>query len=320
MNTKKSRARILLGASALASAFSFANSALAVEGGLGRPISGATIGPYAAVIPPEPGLAVAVGEAYYTGSISGAIPIGNFNLNLGISTNVSFTPISALYIWPPKIQQWNFASTISLPLAYVEAEAEVTLGPITRRVTDRTFGLFDVVFTPIIASYHISATDHFAWSFTVWAPSGKYDPNRLANLSLNTWTFIPGIAYTKIFPKSGIEIDGIWQLQFYTENPETNFENGILSDMEFMAVKRFGEAFGIGVIFSCIDQFSDDSGVAADRFNGFRGHDFGIGPIITYSTKLGKSHLDMNARFIPEFGSEKRIQGNLFQFGASLKF
>ena len=185
---------------ALAIPVLFAPSAFAVEGGLGRPISGATIGPYAAVIPPEPGLAVAVGEAYYTGSIGGAIPIGNFNLQVGISTNVSFTPISALYIWPTKCKQWNFASTISLPLAYVEAEAEVTLGPITRRVTDRTFGLFDVVFTPIIASYHISATDHFAWSFTVWAPSGKYDPSRLANLSLNNWTFIPGVAYTKTFP------------------------------------------------------------------------------------------------------------------------
>src|SRR5215831_14111886 len=217
---------------ALTSLACFATKSFGVEGGTGRPISGATIGPYAAVIPPEPGLSIAIGEAYYTGSIGGAIPIGNFNLQVGISTNVSFTPISALYIWPTKCKQWNFASTISLPLAYVEAEAEVTLGPITRRVTDRTFGLFDVVFTPIIASYHISATDHFAWSFTVWAPSGKYDPNRLANLSLNTWTFIPGIAYTKIFPKAEIELDGIWQLQFYTENPETNYENGILSDME----------------------------------------------------------------------------------------
>ena len=62
---------------ALAILVSFAPSAFGVEGGLGRPISGATIGPYAAVIPPEPGLAVAVGEAYYSGSIAGAIPIGN---------------------------------------------------------------------------------------------------------------------------------------------------------------------------------------------------------------------------------------------------
>ena len=90
--------------------------------------------------------------------------------------------------------------------------------------------------------------------------------------------------------------------------------------MEFMALKRFQNTFGIGVIFSWIDQFNDDSGPTADRVHGFSGHAFGIGPIITYSTKLGKSHLDFNARFIPEFGNEKRIEGNLFQFSASLKF
>lgn len=297
-----------------------APSAYAVEGALGRPISGATIGPYAGVIPPEPGFIVAIGEAYYTGSIGGAVPIGNFNLQLGIDSNVSFTPVTAVYIWPTECKQWNFASTISLPIAYVEVEANVNLGRFKRQITDHNFGLFDLVFTPIIASYHITQTDHLALNFTIWAPTGEYDPNRLASLSLNNWTFIPGVAYTKIFPKSEIELDGIWQLQFYTENPATDYQNGILSDMEFMAVKRFNNVFGIGVIFSWIDQFSDDSGTTADRLNGFSGHAFGIGPIITYSTKIGKSHLDFNARFIPEFGNEKRVEGNLFQFAATLKF
>jgi hypothetical protein len=39
-------------------------------------------------------------------------------------------------------------------------------------------------------------------------------------------------------------------------------------------------------------------GATADLLNGFVGRAFGIGPIITYSTKIGKSHLDLNARWI----------------------
>jgi len=299
---------------------SLSATTFAVEGGLGRPISGAAINEYAGLVPPEPGFAVAVGEAYYSGSISGPIPIGNFNLQLGVNTNVSFTPIAAVYIWPTDCKQWNFASSISLPIAYVEAEADLTLGRFKQQITDHNFGLFDIVFTPIVASYHITQTDHIAFSFTIWAPSGDYDPNRLANLSLNNWTFIPGVAYTKIFPKENVELSGIWQLQFYTENPATHYQNGVLSDMEAMGVKRFKNGLGIGVIFSWIDQFSDDSGATADRFNGFSGHAFGIGPIIAYGAKIGKSHLDLNARFIPEFGNERRIEGNLFQFNGSLKF
>ena len=50
----------------------FATPAFAVEGGLGRPISGATINPYAGLVPPAPGFALSIGEEYYSGSISGA--------------------------------------------------------------------------------------------------------------------------------------------------------------------------------------------------------------------------------------------------------
>jgi hypothetical protein len=298
----------------------FASNLFGSEGALGRPISGAAITPYAGLVPPEPGFAVTIGEAYYDGSIGGAVPIGNFNINLGIKMIASFTPIAISYIWPTTSKEWNFASAVSFPLCYVEVEANVTLGRFSGRKTDHDFGLFDLAFTPIVASYHISKTDHVAFSITVWAPTGDYDPNRLATLSLNNWTIIPGIAYTKILPKQNIELTGIWQLQFYTENPATNYQNGVLSDLEATVIKRFKCGAGIGVIGSWIEQLSDDSGPTADRFHGFSGRAFGVGPIITYTTKFAKSLLDLNARFIPEFGNEKRVQGNLFQFAATLKF
>jgi hypothetical protein len=54
-----------------------ATRAFAVEGGLGRPISGMQIAPFAGVIPPKPGLAVAIGETYYEGSIGGGRTVPN---------------------------------------------------------------------------------------------------------------------------------------------------------------------------------------------------------------------------------------------------
>ena len=293
----------------------------AAEGGLGRPISGATINPYAGLVPPLPGLAVGVTEAYYDASIGGGttVPIGT-NLTLGVDMKVSFTPITILYIWPTRGKEWNFASAISIPLAYVEAKANVILGRFTGQVKDHDFGLFDIVIVPIGASYHISQTDHLAFNFTVWAPTGEYDKNRLANLITNTWTFIPGVAYTKIFPKANVEVSATWGLQFDTENTATGYHNGILSDLEGTVIKRFKPDFGIGVIGSWIDQLTDDGGTTADRLNGFVGRAFGVGPIITYSTKVGKSHLDFNARWVHEFENRKRPEGNLFQFAATLKF
>jgi hypothetical protein len=54
--------------------------------------------------------------------------------------------------------------------------------------------------------------------------------------------------------------------------------------------------------------------------NSFVGRAFGIGPIITYSTKLAKSHLDFNPRWIHEFDNRNRVEGDGFIFTASLKF
>ena len=46
---------------------------------------------------------------------------------------------------------------------------------------------------------------------------------------------------------------------------------------------------------------------------------FGVGPIATYSTEIGKSHIDFNARWVHEFDNQKRPEGDMFQLSASLK-
>ena len=295
-------------------------TAVAAEGGIGRPISGASINPYAGLIPPASGFIVGVAEQYYPGSIGGAVPLGNFNLNLGIDMKASFTPVSIVYIWPTACEQWNFASVAAFPITFLEVKARVTLGPLTKEVKDTNSGLFDLFFTPVIASYHISKTDHIAFSFSLWAPTGDYDPDRLANLSTNTWTFVPGVAYTRIFPASNIELSGSWALTFDTENTATNYQNGVLSDLEATVIKRFECGAGIGLIGSWIEQLNDDTGPTADRVNGFRGRAFGVGPIVTYSKEIGRHHLDFNARWVHEFENRNRVEGDLFAFSATFKF
>src|SRR5207247_9123343 len=129
---------------------------------------------------------------------------------------------------------------------WLEGRANLSLGPRSIRKTESTFGLFDLVFTPIVASHHFSQTDHLAFSFTFWAPTGSFEKGRLVNLSQNTWTFIPGVAYTKILPEANIELTGIWQMEFDTEDPATRYQNGILSDLEVLAFKRLKIALDCG--------------------------------------------------------------------------
>jgi hypothetical protein len=120
-------ARILLCVFVLAFFGLTTTPALAVEGGLARPISEMQIAPFAGVIPPEPGFAVATSEIYYSGSIGGAanVEIGGL-LVANVDVKASFTPITLLYIWPTPTKEWNFASAVEFPLAWVECEASVS--------------------------------------------------------------------------------------------------------------------------------------------------------------------------------------------------
>ena len=109
-------------------------------------------------------------------------------------------------------------------------------------------------------------------------------------------------------------------MTFDTENNATGYQNGILSDLELMAVKRFKNGLGVGVVGSWIEQITDDEGSTADALNGFKGRAFGIGPILTYSTQVGKRHLDFNARWVHEFENKNYVEGNMFMINATLKF
>src|SRR5215472_12291249 len=145
MRTNRHSNQLLLVSFALMISLSFIRSALAVEGGIGRPISGMQIAPFAGVIPPEPGFLVAVGETYYQGSIGGGltVPIAGL-LVANVDTKASFTPIALFYIWPTPTKTWNFASSASFPLAWLEVEANLSLGPFAVRKKDDIFGLFDL--------------------------------------------------------------------------------------------------------------------------------------------------------------------------------
>src|SRR6476646_9516029 len=90
---------ILFSAFLLTLCVSFAPRALSVEGGLGRPISGMSIAPFAGVVPPEPGLAVLTGDTYYEGSIGAGrtVPIAGL-LVANVDMKASFPPIACFYI------------------------------------------------------------------------------------------------------------------------------------------------------------------------------------------------------------------------------
>lgn len=310
---------LLIGA-VLATPFVSSSNLHAVEGALGRPVSGAGINPYAGVVPPEPGWMFALNETWYHADIGGgtAVPVAG-RITLDLETTISFTPFTVLYNWKmPKESTWNLASGLTVPLAWVEAEAEIFAGPISILSHDEDFGIFDLMFTPVMSGWQVNQTTHVNFSLNIWAPTGDYDVGSMANLGLNNWTFIPTISFTKIFPKQDIELSASWGLQFYTENEDTHYQNGEVSDLEFLVLKRLKDGFGFGVVGSWIEQISDDTGSGVlVSLDGFRGSASGIGPIITWKAESSGTDVDFNLRWVHELDADNRFKGDTLLFGGT---
>jgi hypothetical protein len=73
-------------------------------------------------------------------------------------------------------------------------------------------------------------------------------PQKLASPSLNNWTFIPQVAYTKIWPEEGVTFDVVSGVQFYTRNDATDYKNAPLFTLDVMGMKKFPGGLGLGLI------------------------------------------------------------------------
>jgi hypothetical protein len=280
----------------------------AAEGGLGRPISGLSVVPNAGVVPSQPIWITNLGQTWFDGSIRGKhqVPIAR-QISVGLDAKFAFTSATAIKVWDTGPGAWNFASGATAP--YISTDVTATLAGGSQ--AQSASGLFDLYFTPIVAGYHFSREEHAALSVNVWAPTGSYDPKRTANASLNTWTFIPQIAYTKLWPDAGFEFNAVSTLQFYTRNNATDYQNAPQFTLDLMGLKRFGNGWSAGAIVGTVQQLGKDSGPTADKLNGFVGRDWTAGPILTYDTRLGeKTPLSFSLRWVPTISSKNRLDSS----------
>lgn len=315
-----SRRRYLAPLFLSAAAFAIAAPAGATEGAMGRSITGMQITAYAGVIPPDPGMQWSLSYIHYDGSINASrgAPIAG-QISFGLDADVSLTAATGVYVWPTKEGKWNFASMLTVPYIDVDVTAGLE-GPLggRRQVKDHTSNLFDVYFAPVIAGYHIDAVRHLSFGLYVYAPTAKYDADRLANPGMNVWTFSPAVGYTQLYQKGTLEFSLLGATDWYTRNDDTDYKNGVVLRLDGMLVKRTASGWGYGGAAGWIQQLQDDKGPTADRLGGFKGRSFGLGPAVTYGKKWpGGEHVDVSFRYISEFSVRNRFEGDPWSLSIS---
>lgn len=303
-------------------ALSFLNAnAQASEGGIGRPITGMQAASFSGLIPPTPGWNMQLGYVHYSGDFSSSreIPIGGF-VSAGLEVTLDMATVTGVYVWNTGEGRVNFASMATVPFISIDAEASASLNQFGRTVSDSNDGLFDAFFAPVIASYHFDEMHHASLSLYIYAPTGSYEPGRLANPSLNTWTFSPTVGYTLLALKGGLEWSTTAAMDIYTENDDTNYQNGAVFRVDSVVALRFPNGWGAGVVGGWIEQIEDDEGVIADRLGGFKGRSLGIGPQVTYARRWDGGQVEFSFRWVKEFEVKNRLKGEPLMLSAVAQF
>lgn len=88
-----------------------------------------------------------------------------------------------------------------------------------------------------------------------------------------------------------------------------------------MGLKRFASGWGAGLIVGTVQQLDDDTGPTASTLNGFVGHEWNGGAIITYDTKIAcKAPLSFSARWVTSIEQDRRLSGDTIMATATLIF
>jgi hypothetical protein len=145
---------------------------------------------------------------------------------------------------------------------------------------------------------------------------------RLANPGKNFWTVEPTAAVMYFGQKNGIETSLFFGMDFNTENPDTDYQSGIKAHLDGTLAQHFplsGGLAGAGTNVFWYQQITDDSGDGA-TFGGFKARAHGIGPVLSYATKIAGRDLSSEVKWLQEFENQKRLEGDTVFFKVLAKF
>lgn len=291
----------------------------AEEGGMGHYVPG-TLATLIDLAPTKPGFVIEPIYLHYGGDASATLPVaGEATANL--EATIDAVLLGGFYTFDETVLGAHYSFGAFVPYSWVTVEGNVTTGLATGRRKDSESGFGDMTLIPAMLAWKRDS-----WQFnallSVYAPTGEYDEDRLANPGLNYWTFDPavGVSYNNVEIGFNAALHGGVTLN--TENPDTDYHSGSLVHVEasVQQLLPLGPGFvGLGAEAFYLQQVSGDSGGNAS-LGDFEGRTVGIGPVLTYLLPLGEDTLVAEARWLPEIDTEKRLEGDYFWFKLVYQF
>ncbi len=295
----------------------------AEEGGSGHYTPGGNAS-FIDTLPGRPGLAVANFFNYYDASagFTRQLPIaGSITANMDATCYADI--LMAIYQTPLKLLGGSYAVATAIPYVWLEIKGNVSRGGRTINLRDSANGIGDIAVYPFMLGWvDLKGDLKYDARLGIYAPTGDYEKGRLANLGKNYWTFEPAVSLSYISSKIGLEVSAFVGMDFNTKNDKTEYQTGTQFHLDLTVAEHLpmlGGVVGVGANGFYYQQITGDSGSGA-RLGDFKGRTLGIGPVVSYMTKIWGKDLVAEAKWLPEMDVEKRLKGNYVWFKLGMLF
>jgi hypothetical protein len=295
----------------------------AEEGGSGHYLPGAASS-FIDQLPGRPDLAVVNYFTYYDASVSAnrSLPLGGL-VAANLHATVYADTLGLIYESPLKLIGGNYSVGAAAPYIWMSVRGRVTLpGGGTAVRTDSTDGLGDVQLFPFMLGWTNGPNWKYDVRLAVYAPSGDYKTGRLANVGKNYWTFEPVVSVSWLSTKIGTEATLFASFDTSTRNDRTDYQSGDVFHLDGTLAQHLpllGGVAGVGANAFYYQQITGDNGSGATLGN-FEGRTVGVGPVISYATKIHGKDLVAEVKWLPELNVEHRLQGDFVWFKLAFIF
>ena len=304
-----------------------AGSAAAEEGGSGHYLPG-SMSSFVDGVPLEETFIVRGNVVNYNGSISSkkVIPIGG---QAALGADATSWGYGLTLLWRPPLEigkDWSYAMSATIPymMMDVSADVEATAGDFSSAVSrsSTTNGLGDIVLMPLMLNYNVDPDFNVNFRLGIYAPTGDYKVGRLANTGKNFWSVSPVLGLMYFGQKNGFEASAFFGATFNTENEDTDYQSGTQAFIDGTLAQHFplfGGLAGAGVSAYYYKQITADSGGGA-TLGDFKGKTVGIGPVVSFVTKILDRDTIFELKWLHEVETENRLEGDIVWLKVVYKF
>jgi hypothetical protein len=282
-------------------------STLADEGGVPFWFSGQ----YAslAAVPAAPGWSLPMQVYYYDGNAS-----ANRSFTRGESIAAGLRSRTGLVLFQPtyapeqKLNGGQMAFGLGFGYGKNATSADVTFNPSGTEFNrhDSVWGGTDLY--PIASIAWTRGVHNWMGYLTGDIPVGAYGSDRLANIGLGHAAVDAGGGYTYLDEKSGREFSAVLGFTYNFENPDTDYQSGIDSHLDFAASQFLSKQWQVGIAGYAYYQLTGDSG-PGDPLGSFKSQVAALGPEIGYSFTFAGRPAYANLRGYWEFWAKNRLEG-----------